>query len=522
LTAGLLTLAAFAPAASAFCGFYVSGASDKLYNNATMVVMMREGQRTVLSMQNNYQGPAEDFAMVVPVPVVLKEENVKTLDPAVFDKVDKMAAPRLVEYWEQDPCYVEPKYEEEDREGNFVERSNIMPSPTDADDGVRIEARFSVAEYNVLVLSATDSSGLDRWLAKNKYNVPKGAKEAYQPYIDGGMYFFVAKVDAKKVKTDPQTHQIMLSPLRFHYDTKAFNLPIRLGLVNANGAQDLIVHILARGQRYQVGNMPNVTIPTNIDVTDDVRTRFGEFYAALFDKTLAKHPGAVVTEYAWDAGTCDPCPGPNLDANDFLSLGADVQPGAPTWGFVLTRLHTRYTKETLKDDLVFEAAPAIIGGREIYADRNELEQGAKPSGTNNFQGRYAIRHVWTGEINCQTPVRGRWGGPPSGTPNQAPVAAEDLAFAPRGKFELVSNVRRSIPELGLTAQITTQDLILKQPKAQAAPPAATPTATPAVDPPQEASPSASGCTVATASARGWSGALVIGLVAAAALVLRRR
>ena len=88
----------------AFCGFYVSGATGALYNNATQVVMMREGTRTVLSMQNNYEGPPADFAMVVPVPVVLQKENVKVLPRAIFDRVDQMAAPRLVEYWESDPC----------------------------------------------------------------------------------------------------------------------------------------------------------------------------------------------------------------------------------------------------------------------------------------------------------------------------------------------------------------------------------------------------------------------------------
>ncbi|HRI70632.1 MAG TPA: DUF2330 domain-containing protein, partial [Polyangium sp.] len=67
-----------APSAEAFCGFYVAGADEKLFNNATTVVLMREGTRTVLSMQNNYQGPPENFAMVVPVPVVLQQENVKT------------------------------------------------------------------------------------------------------------------------------------------------------------------------------------------------------------------------------------------------------------------------------------------------------------------------------------------------------------------------------------------------------------------------------------------------------------
>src|SRR5215207_227826 len=97
--------------AGAFCGFYVSGADAKLFNNATQVVLMREGTRTVLSMANNYQGPPADFAMVVPVPVILQKENVKTLPPELFKKVDQLAAPRLVEYWEQDPCKPQVQYE---------------------------------------------------------------------------------------------------------------------------------------------------------------------------------------------------------------------------------------------------------------------------------------------------------------------------------------------------------------------------------------------------------------------------
>ena len=97
-------LAALPRTASAFCGFYVAGGDQKMFNDATQVVLMRDGTRTVLSMQNAYQGPPEDFALVIPVPVVLHEGDVKTLAKAVFDKVEQMSAPRLVEYWEQDPC----------------------------------------------------------------------------------------------------------------------------------------------------------------------------------------------------------------------------------------------------------------------------------------------------------------------------------------------------------------------------------------------------------------------------------
>src|SRR3982750_635764 len=99
-----LALVGSASTADAFCGFYVSGSGAKLAADATQVVLMREGTRTVLSMQNDYQGPPADFAMVVPVPVVLQKENVKTLPKAIFEKVDALSAPRLVEYWEQDPC----------------------------------------------------------------------------------------------------------------------------------------------------------------------------------------------------------------------------------------------------------------------------------------------------------------------------------------------------------------------------------------------------------------------------------
>src|SRR5690242_12269017 len=169
LAAGLV--AAAPRDAGAFCGFYVGGADTKLYNNATMVVMMREGTRTVLSMQNNYQGPPSDFAMVVPVPVVLQKENVKTLPKDIFDRVDKLAAPRLVEYWEQDPCY-EPPHRDYD-EGLYpaaapMEAAGAGPA---RDYGVKIEAQFTVGEYEIVILSAKDSTGLDAYLRDNNYKI---------------------------------------------------------------------------------------------------------------------------------------------------------------------------------------------------------------------------------------------------------------------------------------------------------------------------------------------------------------
>jgi hypothetical protein len=425
-----------------FCGFYVSGAEADLYNNATLVVMMRDGTRTVLSMQNNYEGPPEDFALVVPVPVILQEDSVKTLPSEVFGRVDRLAAPRLVEYWEEDPCQPPVRYEAQ---------LGGVPTPTSAppeDFGVTIEAQFEVGEYDIVILGAEDSSGLDTWLRASGYRIPEGAEPVLRPYVQAGLYFFVAKVNVERVTFDEQG-MAMLSPLRFHYDSERFDLPIRLGLLNAKDAQDLIVHILAPGQRYEVANYENVTIPTNIDVANEVRDRFGEFYAALFDKTLEQNPGAVVTEYAWDASWCDPCPSPPLDESDLLTLGADVVPSGLNTSYVLTRLHARYTSETLGEDLVFRQASPIAGGRERMGSGGEIEYGAVDASSNSFQGRYVIRHEWTGPIECENPLRGRWGGPPEGGSPQT-TAATDLAFAPRGELQLEAVVRRPVPELGIS------------------------------------------------------------------------
>jgi hypothetical protein len=451
LTAALLLAAAgtaLAPQqAEAFCGFYVSGATGELFNNATQVVLMREGTRTVLSMQNNYQGPPSDFAMVIPVPVVLQKENVKTLDKASFQKIDQMAAPRLVEYWEQDPCAPQLEYDKFVTRGAVARPKMSADSKKDADFGVKIEAQFKVGEYEIVILSAKDSGGLDGWLKANKYNIPQGAEPVLRPYVQSGTKFFVAKVDAKKVKFEGD--KAVLSPLRFHYDTQDFSLPVRLGLLNANGPQDLIVHILARNQRYEVANYKNVTVPTNIKVDDDVKDRFAEFYAALFDETLQQNPGAVVTEYSWDASTCDPCPGPTLQPEDFLTFGADALDNKNPWGFVLTRLHARYTKDNLGEDLVFKAAPPVYGGRGTPNQKADFdEKGSSPGGNNNFQGRYAILHRWEGEAKCDNPQRGIWGGPPNGGGNQV-KPAQDLASAPRGKVQLTSLIRQEVPELKL-------------------------------------------------------------------------
>jgi hypothetical protein len=481
----LLVSLAVAQRAAAFCGFYVTGADSQLYANATMVVLMRDGTRTVLSMQNNYQGPPDAFALVIPVPTVLQKEQVKVLPKDVFQKVDALGAPRLVEYWEVDPC--RPQYDAR------MFAAGQAPVPTAAAAAgagasappVRIEAQFAVGEYDVVVLSADNSSALDSWLHDNKYNIPAGAAPVLAPYVAAGMKFFVAKVDPSRVTFNG--NQAALSPLRFYYDTPDFSLPVRLGLLNSSGSQDLIVNILAR-ERYEVANYSNVTVPTNIRVQNDVRNGFASFYEALYSRVLENNPRSVVTEYAWSSSSCDPCPTPPLGPTELATLGADVlspqstttpaQPVAGSGGKViappvqnplaysltLTRLHARYTKDSLGDDLVFKQATGIVGGRGIPDTKGMLDQTVQPSaGYNNFQGRYVILHPWEGALACANPLRGSWGGPsggPGSSPQtQAPTNSALSGAAPKAG-DLPALLAESVPSLSVIASSPLAPLTL--------------------------------------------------------------
>lgn len=464
----LLLLALLLPRpASAMCGFFVAPlptgkaqvAAARLGNSASQVVLLRKGTRTSMTLSNNYKGPAENFALVVPVPVVLKKEDVKTLSPDILKHLETLSAPRLLETWENDPCYhqnVRMSVASADGGG----ASSRGPAPqielADPEPSVKIEAKFEVGEYEIVILSALDSSGLERWLQLNQYNIPPGAAAALAPYVREQMKFFVAKVDISKVRRDP-SGAVVLSPLRFSFDAPELRLPVRLGLLNADGPQDLLVYILHPKKRFEAANYPNLFIHTNLDVEESVRTKFPSFYSTLFTETLRRGGGrGVVTEYAWNTDSCDSCPIQRLRSHELQLLGDDElapaqRPAGAVARYVLTRLHARYDRQTLSEDLIFREAGPITGGRD--GDRGN-SAGPSARDRNSFQARYTIRHYWRGPITCSAPRYRQWLRTPldrSGYSRRRspPLAATNLVGSPQAPISLQGIVRTAVPDLDL-------------------------------------------------------------------------
>ena len=91
-------MALWAGPAAAFCGTFVSSPGVELINQTSEVIISRQGDRTTLTMANDYEGPVDDFAMLVPVPYVLEEDDIATAGPELFQRFNDYTAPRVVEY----------------------------------------------------------------------------------------------------------------------------------------------------------------------------------------------------------------------------------------------------------------------------------------------------------------------------------------------------------------------------------------------------------------------------------------
>jgi hypothetical protein len=368
-----------APAVWGFCGFYVAKADTKIFNEASQVVLVRDGDRTVMTMVNDFKGDLKEFAVVIPVPTFLQREQIHVGEKSLVDHLDAYSAPRLVEYFDENPCRMTML---ESVRSMAAPSTPMMQKSADAARslGVTIEAKYTVGEYDILILSAQQSSGLETWLRENGYKIPAGASAVLASYIRQNMRFFVAKVN---VTEQTRLGFSYLRPLQVAYESPKFMLPIRLGMVNANGPQELFVYALTRKGRVETTNYRTVKLPSEMELPVYLKEtgEFSKFYKSMFTRQHEREDRRVLfLEYAWDMKWCDPCAANPLSNDALRRLGVfwtDGPANQPPNVF-LTRLHVRYDNAHFPEDLVFQET----------ADRA------------NFQGRYVLRHPWTGSDSC--------------------------------------------------------------------------------------------------------------------------
>ena len=382
-----LGLSANAELAHSFCGFYVAKADTKIFNKASQVVLVRNDDKTVITMVNDFKGDPKEFAVVIPVPTLIEKGQINVGEKKVIDHLDAYTSPRLVEYFDGSPCHLALLEQRMSRDAALPASRSALGRAEAL--GVTVQAQYTVGEYDIVILSAKQGQGLETWLKENGYRLPRGASEVLGSYIKQKMHFFVAKVNLQEQSKLGFSY---LRPIQVAFESPKFMLPLRLGTLNADGDQELFIYTLTKKGRVEPTNYRSLKLPTGMDVPVYVKTRFKEFYRDMFDRQVKQADmRAVFTEYAWDMNWCDPCAADPLSVEELRSLGvfwlrndgsAPVQSRrvAPNGGardVFVTRMHVRYDAQHFPEDLVLQET----------ADRN------------NFQARYVLRHPWKGEDN---------------------------------------------------------------------------------------------------------------------------
>ncbi|HVO31929.1 MAG TPA: DUF2330 domain-containing protein, partial [bacterium] len=275
-------------------------ADSRITNKSSKVVIVHDGDRTVVTMANDFQGDAKQFAIVVPVPSTITRDQIHVGDKEMIETLAQSTAPQLLEYPGIDPC------------GGPMVAMGRAGAPSAKEDAlstrgggggnahalaVKVEGSWTVGEYDIQILAAEDSDDLVTWLKNHDYAIPDGAGPVFNSYLRQNMRFFLAKVNLKEQAKSGYTY---LRPLQIAYESPKFMLPIRLGMLNADGEQELSVWTVTKKGRVESTNYRTVKMPASSGMLPEyVKNDFESVYRASF-RNLERREGndVVFVEYA--------------------------------------------------------------------------------------------------------------------------------------------------------------------------------------------------------------------------------
>ncbi len=364
-----------------------------------------------------------------------------------------------------------------------------------------VNAKQKEGEYKFTLLDA--GADVTAWLTSHGYKAPEGAAAALKPYA--ALKPLVAEVDAKRIEL-VGGDRAQLSPVRFATTQPFDTIPSRLGLLNAPKEQELIIYVLDPESRYETKNYKTIFPPTNVTIDFSAKERMGEFYNALYDLILQKHPQSFLSEFAWSAEGCgQPCATEPLMISELLSLGADVfeksvpeaerHPKPPELTkeqekafkesikdlkpkekkdrtkvfkdervtvverqalvarhkYVVSRLHYRYDAKGLPNDPQIGTAAAASGGTAQPKGKDgDASTEIKSGDGNRLQIRYNNFHPWVPVIDCKDPDRYKWGKAGRDVHILRKTwIAEDLTRKSHTQIKPDVVVKTPIPDLGL-------------------------------------------------------------------------
>ena len=350
----LLAALALTPTADAFCGTYVGGTEEDLTNRVSNVVMVRQGNRTTITMSGDVSEGADDFGILIPVPGDV--EGVRVLeDLTLLDRVDRYASPRLVSYTCEDLHGFGASGFDADASGagcgsimQSIQAQLMKDILEHAAGQLGLDLSFGGGQYDIDVLAPQSLTELGTWAMVNGWRIDPDAAAILTRQVRDDTKYIAVKVSLDE---DLPEGRKVLKPIQFSYTSNGFSLPIELGAAHAERVQDVVLHVITDASGGQVGisNYPEFQVEDECLFRDEEES-FTDFYTRQIAQGYQDSGGeaAWTTEYVWAPEKCDPCPEEGaIDEETLHALGFEGSGGSA----VLTRLRARFHPDSVRGDL---------------------------------------------------------------------------------------------------------------------------------------------------------------------------
>jgi hypothetical protein len=199
------------------------------------VLIIFDKNRETMIVQVKYQGEANKFSWVLPVPSIPEENSIITISDSIFSHLHNQTQPKLFIYSTQNNAM-----------GTFGAREGgNAESYSDAD--IIIWEKLRVGPYEIAVISSPTSQALIDWLATNEYDFPDSAKNIVDFYAQKNWYFVAVRVNVSKQLTkNSSTFQAGLPAIKMTFKTEKPVFPLRISELTSAEKNEIEIYVVTK------------------------------------------------------------------------------------------------------------------------------------------------------------------------------------------------------------------------------------------------------------------------------------
>ena len=275
-----------------------------IYEPNQLAMIIFDDMMEKIIFQIDYEGDAEDFAWVIPVPAYPK---LFPVEDEIFYELHKLTQPPPP--------------------SNFgCGWGSDIPLPGLEDGGVHIWEENQVGIYQTTTLSASDPNSLVEWLNDNGYAFPIEGQEILDYYVQNNWFFVAMKIQQEETINGSENDTGAIQPLGIMFFSDEIIYPLKMSTLSAPSWGTEVLIYAFSDERV---TFPGASEEYNALITPNLLKEY-TILSGLIDETyiLTKLRKTFISEEMGDDLVLAPVP-------KYIALGNIIDLNSPVGQFIL-------------------------------------------------------------------------------------------------------------------------------------------------------------------------------------------